>query len=146
MKRSSVILASRLDGAEQIAHRGFAESFHVFEANFVVGPLKHKFPIALAQRENIGRLLDPPLLVEKGDLLFAETVDIEGAARYEVFKVAERLIWAGEFAGAAGDALPPRRRALVSRTTSVCSGHGHFVGNLYGLAPCSRFSRTTPST
>ena len=64
--------------------------------------MKHKFPIALAQRENIGRLLDPPLLVEKGDLLFAETVDIESAARYEVFKVAERLIWAGEFSGAAG--------------------------------------------
>ena len=37
--------------------------------------------IALRQRENFGWLLDPALLKKELDLLVAEALDVEGAAR-----------------------------------------------------------------
>src|SRR5262249_42710852 len=50
---------ARLDGAEQVADRGFPETLDLFEADFFAGFLKHKLPVAFAQRENFGRLPDP---------------------------------------------------------------------------------------
>ena len=56
-------LAARRDGGEQVAHRGLAKAFDLFEMDFLV---------ALLQRENIRRLPDPLLLVEQLDLLLAQ--------------------------------------------------------------------------
>ncbi len=60
------------------------------------------FLIALLEREDIGRLLDPALLVEKLDLLFAQPVDIEGAARHEMAQMLDLLEGTGKLAGAMG--------------------------------------------
>jgi hypothetical protein len=48
-------------------------------------------------------------------------------ARHEQFQVLDLLIGAGELAGAAARE-PSSPAAVSSRTTSVCSGHGHFFG------------------
>jgi hypothetical protein len=64
-------LPARLDRAEQVAHRGFAITFILFEPDLT---------IALRQRENLGRLLDPALFEKELDLLVAEAFDVEGAA------------------------------------------------------------------
>ncbi len=72
-------LAPRLDGGEQIAHRGFAETFHLFERDFAVA--------LLLQREDVGRLFDPSFLVEKLDLLLTQPVDVEGAAGDEMLEM-----------------------------------------------------------
>src|SRR6266852_4485379 len=61
------------------------------------------FFVARLQRENIGRLLDPSLLIEKLDLLLAQPLNVEGAAGHEVLEMLDGLIRAGEFAAAAGD-------------------------------------------
>ena len=58
--------------------------------------------VARRQREDIGRLLHPSLLEEEFDLLLAEAVDVEGAARGEQFQVLDLLVGTGELAGAAG--------------------------------------------
>ncbi len=97
-------IAPRRDGAEQITHRCFAEPFDLFEPDFLV---------AFLQRENIGRLLDPFALVEQFDLLLAESVDIEGAARHEMLEMLDGLERTGKLAsamharalGAAGDSF-----------------------------------------
>src|ERR1700722_3270996 len=60
------------------------------------------FFIALLQRENIGRLPHPLVFVEQLDLLLAQAIDIEGAARHEVLEVLDRLIGTGELAGTMG--------------------------------------------
>ena len=41
---------------------------------------------------------------------------------------------------------PSSPAELISRTTGVCSGHGHFLGNSYSFVPFGRFSATMPST
>ena len=107
--------APRLDGAEQVAHRGLAESLDLFEMDFAV---------ALLQREDIGGLLDPSLLVEQLDLLLAEAVDIEGAARHEVLEMLDGLIGTGKFAGAARDSafLARRRSARAPRRCAADTG------------------------
>ena len=84
-------LAPRFDGVEQIAHRGLAEALDLLEADLFV---------ALLQREDIRRLLDPFVLVEQLDLLLAQPVDIEGAAGDEMLEVLNRLVGTGELAGA----------------------------------------------
>src|SRR6185437_4528161 len=70
------------DCGEQVAHRGFAVTFDLLE----LYPL-----VALRQREDIGRLLDPALFKKELDLLFAEPVDVEGAPRGEQFQVLDLL-------------------------------------------------------
>ena len=85
-------LAARLDGAEEIADRGLAVAVLRLELDFLVASL---------QRENIGGLPHPALLVEKLDLLLTEPVDVERAARDEMLQMLDRLIRARELAGAA---------------------------------------------
>src|SRR5262245_2946842 len=87
-------LASGPNGAEEIAHRDFAKSLDVLEMDVLVARL---------QREYVGRLPDPSLLIEKLDLLLAQPVDVEGAAGHEVLEMLHSLIRAGEFAAAAGN-------------------------------------------
>ena len=41
---------------------------------------------------------------------------------------------------------PSSPAELISRTTGVFSGHGHFLGNAYSSVPFGRFSGTMPST
>ena len=93
MKRSSEISRRCFDRREQIAHRGFAEAFLLFQFDLLV---------VRRQREDVGRLLDPFLLEEQFDLLLAQALDVEGAARDEQLQVLDLLIRAGELAGAAG--------------------------------------------
>ena len=91
------------------------------------------FSLRSSQREDVGRLVDPALLVEQLDLLLAQAVDVEGAARHEML--------AGARPPGTGQANSPVQRAsapsspvaVASRTTSVCSGHGHFFGKFVGL-------------
>src|ERR1700677_3109737 len=86
-------VAAAFDRGKQIANRRFAIAFELFELD----------PgIARRQREDIRRLLHPALFEKQLDLLFTETVDIEGAARGEQLEVLDLLVGAGEFAGAAG--------------------------------------------
>src|ERR1019366_4129155 len=59
-------------------------------------------------REDVGWLPHPFLLEEEFDLLFAQALDVEGAARAEQLQVLDLLIGAGELAGAA------RARALLA--------------------------------
>src|SRR5712691_5882850 len=83
-------VAPRLDRAEQVAHRQFAETFDLLQLDFRV---------ARFEREDVGRLLDPTLLEEQFDLLLAEPLYIEGAARDEMLEVLDLLIRTGELAG-----------------------------------------------
>src|SRR5438105_3206475 len=86
-------LAARVDRVEEIADRGLAVALDLLEL---------ELRVAGGQREDIGGLLHPALLKEKRDLLLAETVDVEGAARGEQLEMLDLLIGAGELAGAAG--------------------------------------------
>ena len=103
------------------------------------------FAIARFEREDVARLLDPALLEEQLDLLLAQPLDVEGAARDEMLQVLDLLIRAGELAGAACDhPLTAGRGGLahhrgVQRTRAM-------TGKLVRLRPFGRFSSTTPST
>jgi hypothetical protein len=68
-------LPPRANGGKQVAHRRLAVAFLFLQSDF---------PIALLQRKNIGRLLEPFVLEKQLDLLFAQPVDIEGAPRHEM--------------------------------------------------------------
>ena len=57
--------------------------------------------VALGQREDIGRLLDPAALVEQLDLLVAEALDVEGEPRGEMLEALHPLGRADQAAGAA---------------------------------------------
>ncbi len=108
-------LAASLDGIEEIAHRGFAVTFLLLELDLRV---------ARGKREDVGGLLEPALLVEEDDLLFAETIDVEGAARHEMLEVLDLLMRARELAAAIGacpllasrDGLAHDRRVQRART------------------------------
>src|ERR1700730_11745995 len=81
------------DCGEQIAHRDFAEAFLVFEFDFLV---------AIFECENIGRLLHPFLFEKQLDLLFAEAIDVEGAARGKELQMFDFLKWTRKLAAATG--------------------------------------------
>src|ERR1700719_2368066 len=83
--------APRRDGLEQVAHGDLAEALLLLEPDLFV---------ARFERENVGRLLDPTLLEEQGDLLLTQSLDIESASRDEVPQMLDLLIRAGEFAAA----------------------------------------------
>ena len=83
--------APLIDGREQIAHRGLAVA--LFLQQFAL--------VLLLQREDVGRFPHPFLLEEEFDLLFAQPLDVEGAARGEQLEMLDLLIRAGELAGAA---------------------------------------------
>src|ERR1035437_5469320 len=80
------------DRGEQIAHRGLAIALDLFELDLVV---------ARIEREDVGGFRHPLLLEEQFDLLLAQALDVEGAARGEQLEVLYFLVWAGELAGAA---------------------------------------------
>src|SRR5712691_3652267 len=86
-------LSALADSGEQIAHRGLAEAFFVFEFDFLV---------ALFECENISRLPHPALFEKQFDLLFAEAVDVESAARGKELQMFDFLERASELAAAAG--------------------------------------------
>src|SRR5205823_1661496 len=75
-------LAPVLDRGEQVADRGLAVALDLLELELVV---------ALLQREDVGGLLDPFLLEEELDLLFAEAVDVERPARGEQLQMLDLL-------------------------------------------------------
>src|SRR6185295_10512431 len=81
--------APRADRAEQVADRGLAVALDLFELELRVARFK---------REDVGRLLEPALLEEIIDLLLAESVDVERAARHEMLQVLGLLERAGELA------------------------------------------------
>src|SRR4030088_2289194 len=85
-------LAPSRDGLEQIAHRDFGKTLLLLELDGGVAGF---------EGEDVGRLLDPALLEEQRDLLLAQSLDVEGAARDEVPQVLDLLMGTGEFAGAA---------------------------------------------
>src|SRR5208282_5622480 len=87
-------LPARCDRVEQVPHRDGAEPFPLLQADLGVAAL---------QREDVGGLLDEPLLEEQRDLLFPEPFDVEGATRHDVAQVLDLLVRAGELAAAAGD-------------------------------------------
>src|SRR5262249_12750408 len=79
---------------EQVADRQCAEPFLLLELDF---------RIARFEREDVGGLLDPALLEEQRDLLFAQPLDVEGPAGDEMLQMLDLLRRAGELAGAARD-------------------------------------------
>src|SRR3546814_9780408 len=83
--------ATLLDGTHQVVHRGVAVA--VFLAQ-VGGML-------LRQPEDVGRLADPAPVVEGGDLLFADALDVEGIARDEMAQALHGLGRAADPAAAA---------------------------------------------
>src|ERR1700682_6584248 len=84
-------LAPRRDGVEQVAHGELAEALLLLEPDLGV---------AGREGEDVGRLLDPTLLEEQGDLLLAQSLDIEGAPRDEMPQMLDLLMRAGEFPAA----------------------------------------------
>src|SRR5260370_9398454 len=64
--------APSLDRCKQVAHGRLAVAFN---------RLQLQPGVALGQREDIGGLLHPSFVEEKLDLLLAEPLDVEGAAR-----------------------------------------------------------------
>src|SRR6185437_14403286 len=110
-------LPPAFDGGKQIAHRGFAVTFDLLEFYLLV---------ALLQREDIGRLLDPALLEEELDLLFAEPVDVESAPRGEQFQMFDLLERTGELAGAAGPRALLAGRGLLAHDVGVQPARAFF--------------------
>src|SRR4030088_3123207 len=86
-------LAPSRDGLEQIAHRDFGKTLLLLELDGGVAGF---------EGEDVGRLLDPALLEEQRDLLLAQALDIEGAARHEVAQMLDLLMRARELAAEAG--------------------------------------------
>src|SRR5262249_2790516 len=86
-------LATRRDRAEQVSDRRLAVALDLLEPDPVV---------ARFEREDVGRLLDPALLEEEHELLLAEPVDVEGAARHEMPQMLDLLERTGKLAGAVG--------------------------------------------
>src|SRR4051812_36317794 len=77
---------------KQISHGGFPKTFHLIELDL---------DVAHFEREDICWLLDPAVREKQRDLLFAQSLDIEGTARDEMPEVLDLLIGACELAGAA---------------------------------------------
>src|SRR5437762_2168855 len=86
-------VAATLDRGKEIAHRGFAVALDL---------LQLELGVALLQREDVGGLPHPTLVEEVLQLLLAEPIDVEGAARHEQFQMFDLLERTGELAGAAG--------------------------------------------
>ena len=57
------------------------------------------------QREDVGRRLDQPVVVEGFDVLLAQTLDVEGVARDEMLEALDPLRRADQPAGAAPDRI-----------------------------------------
>ena len=87
-------LAPRLDRAEQIAHRGLAVALDLLE-------LESSRCAPRSVKMSAGSLTQP-FVEEELDLLLAEALDVEGAARHEMPQVLDLLERTGELAGAAG--------------------------------------------
>ena len=84
---------SRLDGGEQIGDAQLSRPFPVLQ-------LLQVRPVADLEREDIRRLPDQPVVKESGELLVAQTLDVEGAAGDEVLEVLDLLKGTGELPAA----------------------------------------------
>src|SRR5262249_42978274 len=94
------------DRTEEIAHRGLAVALDFLQRELL--------PVTRLQRENIRGLLDPAFLEEIVDLLRAEPIDVERAARDEQLQMLGLLERTRELAGAAeAHALRARRIDLA---------------------------------
>src|SRR5262249_56429588 len=94
-------LPPRCDRMEQVADRQCAEPFLLLELDF---------RIARFEREDVGGLLDPALLEEQRDLLFAQPLDVEGPAGDRMLQMLSFLRTAGDHPPAAPDTpCPPGR-------------------------------------
>ena len=74
-----------------------------------------------------------PFSKKQLDLLLAEPLDVEGAARHEMPQVLGASGTGRRTRRCSASARPPRRPRLISRTTGVFSGHGHVLRKLVGL-------------
>ena len=90
------------------------------------------FALRACEREDVGRLLDPALLEEQLDLLLAQPLDVEGAARDEMPQVLDLLNGQAN-SPVQRRARPPRRPAIASRTTSVLQRTRAFLREMIGL-------------
>ena len=112
-------LSPLLDRGKQIAHRSLAIAFDLFQLELCV---------ALLQREDIGGLPHPSFFEE-------DTGSASRRAPRYRRRGAKRTVSDARSSGY-GQANSPVQRArdpsspvaVSSRTTSVCSGHGHFFG------------------
>ena len=120
MKRSSEMFCARLDRLIEIADRGFAVALDLLELDLLVARL---------EREDVGRLLDPAVLVEQLDLLLAEAFDVEGAARDEMHQVLGALERTGELAGAMGARALLAAGDHLAHHIGLAAGTGIFSGN-----------------
>ena len=82
--------------------------------------------------EDVGRLLHPSFLEEQLDLLLAQAIDIEGAARHEQHQMLDLLIGTGEFAGTAGTGTFLAGRGLLAHHVGVQMARA-FLGEMIGL-------------
>src|SRR3546814_6388892 len=106
--------ATLLDGTHQVVHRGVAVA--VFLAQ-VGGML-------LRQPEDVGRLADPAPVVEGGDLLLADALDVEGIARDEMAPALHGLGRAADHAAAASPHI--LRAAGIRLPHRPLTAHRHF--------------------
>src|SRR4051812_40402628 len=113
-------LAAPADRSEQIADRGRAIALFVLKLDPVV---------ALFEGKDIGGLAHPSLLAEQFDLLFAQPIDVEGAARGEQHQMLDLLERTGELAGAA-------------RARTFLAGRGFLTHNV-GMQVARAFGRKT---
>ena len=107
-------LAAGGNRREKIAYGKFAVAFALLQPDGVVARL---------EGEDVGGFLQPTLRREQLDLLFAQALDVEGAARNEMLEVLDLLKRAGELAGAARDrALLPARNRLAHHRRCARTG------------------------
>ena len=130
-------LAPLLDGVEQVAHRGLAVAFDLLQLDLVV---------ALSQREDVGRLLDPVLLEEEFDLLLAQALDVEGAARGEQLEVLDLLDTGRRIRRCSGRARPPRRSRSPRAPRRCAEDTGISSGNDRAWRPSAACRCTTSTT
>ena len=90
--------ATGIDGGEEVAGTGLAPTFAFLERWF-------QGPVALGQREDVGRRGEQTLVENSLNDLLANALDVEGAARHEVAQALDPLGRADEAAGAAPDRI-----------------------------------------
>src|SRR5579872_6512194 len=110
-------LPSRLDRARQVPRRDFAPALAACDLR-----------LARRQSEDVGGTVQPALLVELADGLFAQSFDIEGGSRHEVDQPFDPLGLADQPAGTAA-------HSLAGRTYRVAAADRTDFGEVVRLAP-----------
>ena len=124
MNRSSEIVAPLLDRGEQIAHRGFAVAFDLLQLDLACcAPGSVKM--------SAGSFTQP--CSKNNSICFSPSPSMSKARREtNCFRCS--IFWNGQANSPVQRARAPSSPVAVSsRTTSVCSWHGHFFGKWYGF-------------